>query len=268
MALLHQTFPVQLRAPSSPLQSPTEPSKVADFGEEPEKWSYADLLRWLQTVDRNQANDRLWISKARRCVLKRSELIWERMKAALGVPPELEEDEEEYDDEEERMAEYEYTDLDRGAWLEPIYNDDRGATCVASPLGSPMPHGDHMESIGEGAEDENVEFNEPSSSGTATAETELARTIQGLRLSAPMMEVIHSPRSVQNSPTVGPVRRALSSAAAPDDAVAQRRRSALAAAAGASGRVKRSAQQERGTGDPLFPSSFATLTMGPSLVAK
>ena len=78
MALLHQTFPVQLRAPSSPLQLPTEPYKVSDFGEEPEKWSYADLLRWLQTVGRDAANDRLWIKKVRRCVLTRSELIWSR----------------------------------------------------------------------------------------------------------------------------------------------------------------------------------------------
>jgi hypothetical protein len=37
-------------------------------------------------------NDTLWVRNARKCVLSHSELIWERLKGALGVPPELEVD--------------------------------------------------------------------------------------------------------------------------------------------------------------------------------
>lgn len=194
-------------------------------------------------------------------MLVRSELIWSRLKAALGVPPELEEDEEEYDDdEEERVADYDYPEEEREAWLEPIYDGER-TKCVASPVISPNNPFDHgMEAIGEGAEDEDTAEKDKASVEDA------ARAIHGLRLSAPMIEV-DIPRSPRPVSPVVPVRRALSSTAAPDDQASARRREAIAAAAGP-GRVRRSAQQERGTGDPLFPSSFATLTMGPSLVAK
>ena len=115
-----------------------------------------------------------------------------------------------------------------------------------------------MEIIGEGAEDEdNAEKEKDQSVDDGS------RAIHGLRLSTPMLENENRSRPV--SPTVSR-SRSLSSAAAPDEAADARRREAIATAV--PGRVRRSAQQERGTGDPLFPSSFATLAMGPSLVAK
>lgn len=251
MALLSQTFPVDLRAVDP--MAPPEP-----YGADPSKWSFAQLCRWLQTTSREEADDREWVAKARACVLTRSELIWSRLKAAIGVPPELEEDE---DDEEDEVEIVDYDADEREAWLEPILPGDK-ATCVASPLvtHSPEPFGRDggMESIGEGPEEEETTSADAPDEGVAQAE----QAIQGLRISTPMLEV--RPHSRPISPVV-PVRRALSTTSA-QDVAELRRRDALAMAG--PGRVRRSAQQERGTGDPLFPSSFATLTMGPSLVAK
>ncbi|KAH7913865.1 hypothetical protein BJ138DRAFT_1099152 [Hygrophoropsis aurantiaca] len=59
------------------------------FDADPRTWSYTTLVRWLTAVDRDEANDSDWVGKARRCVVAHSELIWERMKGALGVPPDL-----------------------------------------------------------------------------------------------------------------------------------------------------------------------------------
>jgi hypothetical protein len=47
------------------------------------------LCMWLTQVDRDTSPDAPWIREVRRCILGRSELIWERVKGALGVPPEL-----------------------------------------------------------------------------------------------------------------------------------------------------------------------------------
>jgi len=50
-------------------------------------------------VDRHEANDRLWVLKARKCISTRSEALWEKLKNALGVPPELDDDDDETDEE-------------------------------------------------------------------------------------------------------------------------------------------------------------------------
>ncbi|KAG5718045.1 hypothetical protein E4T56_gene14693 [Termitomyces sp. T112] len=56
---------------------------------DPAKWSYPQLHDHLTQVSRQQASDATWVLQARRCIISHSELIWERVKAALGVPPEL-----------------------------------------------------------------------------------------------------------------------------------------------------------------------------------
>ena len=255
MALLSQTFPADLRVP----YDPSAPHPV--LNKDPAKWSFADLCRWLQTTTRTEANDREWVMKSRTCVLSRSELIWSRLKAALGVPPELEEDEDEDYEEDELMGEY----IDEPeAILEPILVGDT-ATCVASPLQTPdvgfnFDGQGGMESIGERPE---AEEEAATISGTSPLDdSHIEQAIQGLRISTAMVEIQSQSR---NMPSATPMRRSLSvsSIHANND---EKRRSALAMAG--PGRVRRSAQQERGTGDPLFPSSFATLTMSPSLVAK
>ncbi|RPD64197.1 hypothetical protein L226DRAFT_505744 [Lentinus tigrinus ALCF2SS1-7] len=87
-ALLQQTFPPDARAL---MGSGYEASKASP---EPKEWTYADLEYWLTRVDRDVADDEQWIRKARRCIMHHSELIWERVKGALGVPPELDVEDE------------------------------------------------------------------------------------------------------------------------------------------------------------------------------
>ncbi|KAK7031611.1 hypothetical protein R3P38DRAFT_3265643 [Favolaschia claudopus] len=77
-ALLAQTFPKNV----PPRESDALPLDTAD-------WTFADLSHWLNETTRDEASDSFWVQTARRCILKRSELIWERLKGALGVPPEL-----------------------------------------------------------------------------------------------------------------------------------------------------------------------------------
>jgi len=77
-SLLAQTFP----------KGTSEDQDV--LTDDPSSWNFQTLWLWLTTVDRSVANDSLWVRNARKCVLTRSELIWERLKGALGVPPELE----------------------------------------------------------------------------------------------------------------------------------------------------------------------------------
>jgi len=89
LSLLAQTFPRT--------QSP-ENINDSMFSADPTKWAFGTLRLWLTIVDRQTASDALWVRNARRCVLSHSELIWERLKGALGVPPELEVDGE-YDTE-------------------------------------------------------------------------------------------------------------------------------------------------------------------------
>ncbi|EGN96685.1 hypothetical protein SERLA73DRAFT_161743 [Serpula lacrymans var. lacrymans S7.3] len=89
-SLLAQTFSAK---PDEPSVSPIF-SDASDFPPNPPTWSFATLRLWLTTVDRDSAPDALWVRSARRCILAHSELIWERMKGALGVPPELELDDD------------------------------------------------------------------------------------------------------------------------------------------------------------------------------
>ncbi|KIK78505.1 hypothetical protein PAXRUDRAFT_834522 [Paxillus rubicundulus Ve08.2h10] len=83
-SLLAQTFPAQGHDDS---QFP--------YAADPSRWSFATLRLWLTSVDRATANDAIWVRNARKCILAHSELIWERLKGALGVPPELELEDEE-----------------------------------------------------------------------------------------------------------------------------------------------------------------------------
>ncbi|KAJ7497986.1 hypothetical protein B0H11DRAFT_2276125 [Mycena galericulata] len=77
-ALLAQTFPKNV----APRENDQLPINTAN-------WSFADLSHWLKETTRDEASDAFWVQTARRCILLHSELIWERLKGALGVPPEL-----------------------------------------------------------------------------------------------------------------------------------------------------------------------------------
>ncbi|KAJ7233002.1 hypothetical protein C8J57DRAFT_1578089 [Mycena rebaudengoi] len=73
----------------------------------PAKWSHAQLTAFLTTTPRTVASDAEYVSLARRAIRPRSELIWERLKGALGVPPELDRD-----DAYEEHAQYEQQHAD------------------------------------------------------------------------------------------------------------------------------------------------------------
>ena len=108
-SLLAQTFP-RKQDPEIPID-PT-------FSTDPLKWTFGTLRLWLTTVDRQSVNDALWVRNARRCVLSHSELIWERLKGALGVPPELE-----VDGEDDAESAIEVDDFPSDVPITPIRTD-------------------------------------------------------------------------------------------------------------------------------------------------
>ncbi|KAI5118680.1 hypothetical protein M0805_003617 [Coniferiporia weirii] len=65
------------------------PRSSADLASCPESWSFADLKHWLSQVTRGEVNDLLWVRSLQSAILPRGEVLWERMKGMLGVPPEL-----------------------------------------------------------------------------------------------------------------------------------------------------------------------------------
>jgi len=67
---------------------------------DPKSWTHAQLEYWFRHVDRDVASDQEWAAKARACVHSHSELLWERIKGALGVPPELDVSEEEMEEDD------------------------------------------------------------------------------------------------------------------------------------------------------------------------
>ena len=69
--------------------------------EDPTKWTFARLSQHLMETTRVEWDDKSWVGLARACIRTRSEALWERFKGALGVPAELEvEDEEDYEEED------------------------------------------------------------------------------------------------------------------------------------------------------------------------
>ena len=108
------------------------------FTDDPSSWSFQTLRLWLTTVDRSVANDSLWVRNARKCVLTHSELIWERLKGALGVPPELElEDDDDLPYIDDAVLVSDADPLHSGKAVE---STKEAAECYASPTAaSPVP---------------------------------------------------------------------------------------------------------------------------------
>lgn len=71
------------------LLSKTLPSSCST-PDDPATWSITDLTHYLCAHDRDTDPDDVWVSRIRSAIYPHSELIWERFKAALGVPAELE----------------------------------------------------------------------------------------------------------------------------------------------------------------------------------
>lgn len=80
------------------------PTKYKEESDDPTKWPFWQLERWMFKVDRHEASDRVWVAKARACISRRSEPLWEKLKNALGVPPELEITDDEFSEDEDLEA--------------------------------------------------------------------------------------------------------------------------------------------------------------------
>ncbi|TFK90149.1 hypothetical protein K466DRAFT_574408 [Polyporus arcularius HHB13444] len=251
-ALLQQTFPPDARAP---LGSEYEASTASP---EPKEWTYADLQYWLTKVDRDVADDVEWIRKIRRCIMNHSELIWERVKGALGVPPELDVEDEglELPQEESEVPlstasidanvfepdspivpnrnvpEVEVSDEDEFT-IEPVFANQ---TPPQDPLSSSL--GDLRE------EDENE---------NAEKDVQEEQEVHGLRI----MTSPSAPSFVHDQPfAVSPMAGGLGSPLV---------RAKFAAPGSDDKDAPYDVTRERGPGHPLFPSNFAQLSLSPTL---
>lgn len=193
------------------------------------------MERWLTKVDRDEADDVEWIAKARACIIARSEPIWERVKGALGVPPELDiplnEPATSPDIAGPDLSAPE--DYFGDAWVEPI---------VPAPAGtSPRP--------------------------PRSPTTEFRRPRSLSHQSIGRMEDISEDAPV--SPSSTPAVQGLRLVNAPSSPTAHRESSPLTTSADSSQpHVPYDVVAERGPGNPLFPSSFARLALGPTLSAN
>ncbi|VDB99914.1 unnamed protein product [Peniophora sp. CBMAI 1063] len=321
--LLSQTFA------GSPAATPAHGRpEDAVFDLDPKRWSAPQLAYWLKRVDRDRAPDDIWVSRARRCILEHSELIWQRIKGALGVPPELD-----YDvDEDEALSssgdtsdaiatpdtsvaglvdevmtgsmspeipvkvsappevdeqlehvddDIEWLDLSHDISIEPIIRGSSNAQLLDAPPTRPGAHTIH-ESVQE--EDEEDEESAPT---PAPASPEI---VQGIRIStAPATPGLFGSNSYSHSPAISarshtsPMRsftplpdahELAGSVASPASYTWGRARSNSAgsnrhyASSITSSEGVYDALGERGPGNPLFPSSFARLTIGPTLSAN
>ncbi|KAI0075324.1 hypothetical protein K474DRAFT_1685383 [Panus rudis PR-1116 ss-1] len=304
-ALLAQTFPSSSSTPTS--TSPSEYTNSAvpppSVESDPKQWSFQQLISWLRNVDRDVADDVTWVRKARACILNRSELIWERIRGALGVPPELNVD----DDELEAILEEPPSrpgipisgSAKRAALEEPVFEPDSptspaaplqpsepvitSATPLSSSVLSEMATGDVI--LPSSIEEVHVEPviaatspapPPPSASSAATALEEVREEEEeeenddgdkkeGL-LEPESPEVMGLRFSTSPAPSIAPVSATLGQSPV------------LGSSASPSGSFVRSPvgsaddaydpNLERGPGRPLFPSNFAQLSLGPNLSTK
>jgi hypothetical protein len=315
LALLAQTFPTQ-----SVSELPV--TNEAVFGTDPRQWSSAQLEYWMKQVDRDTAPDEVWVGLTRRCVLYHSELIWERIKGALGAPPELEPDGFEEDpftldnpltfndlksgpsqapDSPEQLIEAHPPNPDATSQPTPdnvsesntsaSVGDDSVVSLSIEPVllstssaaehdrPPTRPGGHRMHDISEDVQGESSE-NEGDRSGSGSEPTSSSREIiQGLRFStAPVppglfaTDTGHMTRSRAVSISTSPV--ALQQPTQIPDEPPMRRgsmggsRRRWSYAASSASSEPYDAVGERGPGNPLFPSNFAKLALGPTLTAK
>ena len=309
LALLAQTFP-----PKSALESPETEESV--FETDPRQWSFAQLEYWVKQVDRDVAPDEVWVGLIRRCVLHRSELIWERIKGALGAPPELDPDGFERDhytvDEPVIFKDLKLdhsSDPERRFTGSPVQEfnaepqptpDHVSESSMSVPAGgspdisalsiepvlltsSPTTEHDHpptrpgghrMHDISEDVQEESDE-----NEGGATPIPEAVSSspppreiIQGLCISTgPALPGLFSTEPGQIMPTPPSRTTSVSSMTQHQStqvASSPPKRRWSYAASNASSDAYYDVAGERGPGNPLFPTNFAKLALGPTLTAK
>ncbi|KAI8996442.1 hypothetical protein BD414DRAFT_477973 [Trametes punicea] len=256
-ALLQQTFPPDARAP---MGSEYEASNASP---DPKDWTFADLEYWLKKVDRDVADDVTWVRKARRCIMSHSELIWERVKGALGVPPELDVEEEglELPLNEPLTAEAlddsvfepdspvvphevpggEAQSVGEEIMIEPVFANQTPPQAAAEPAGG---LGSSLSDLRE--EDEN-ESNDKEKGEEGMLQ------IQGLRITtSPSAPAPLTQQPLTMSPIVGLGSPAFRQPIAMPGSVNDRD-------------LPYDVLRERGPGHPLFPSNFTQLSLSPTL---
>ncbi|KAI0306104.1 hypothetical protein B0F90DRAFT_963912 [Multifurca ochricompacta] len=311
-ALLAQTFP-----PHTASESPVTDDTV--FKTDPRQWSSAQLEYWMKQVDRDIVSDEFWVGLIRRCVLYHSELIWERIKGALGAPPEL--DPNDFEEDPFTVPKpLTFNDLKTDTLSEllasptevhPPPNPDTvsqpapdhvsesntftsagdspvvAALSIEPVLMSTSPGAEHdhpptrpgghrMHDISEDVRGESSE-NEDDEPAESSSPFPPREVIQGLCIStAPSLPGLFAADSGHV-----PISRALSMSSvaqqqpskvpdehsSPSGSMTSSRRRWSYAASNASSEVY-DVVGERGPGNPLFPTNFARLALGPTLTAN
>lgn len=249
------------------------PQTLTEESNDPTKWPFSQLERWMFKVDRHEANDRLWVLKGRKCISTRSEALWEKLKNALGVSSEL--DEEEETEEEEKLDIKDFgkghkpegdsavddDESDRleelaepisalgmtGLLMEPIYPDSSNPPPIPPPLGSEEEQAaGAMEVIGEEDEEE-----KPSATGADAAPGSASQAVAA-DLDADQ-ELLDTSRMVGLTIVSRSRRMSIDNLDySPIDSPMSYRSPAL----------------DRAPGNPLFPRNFSTLSIGPTLPAR
>jgi hypothetical protein len=246
------------------------PQTLTEESNDPTKWPFSQLERWVFKVDRHEANDRLWVLKARKCISTRSEALWEKLKNALGVSPEL--DEEEETEEEEKLDIKGYgkghepegesavddDGSDRleelaepisalgmtGLLMEPIYPNSSNPPPIPPLPGSEEEQAaGAMEVIGEEDEEE-----KPSTDATPESASQAVAT--GLDADQELLDT---------SRMVGLTIVSRSRRVSIDNLDYTHMDSPMSSTSPA---------LERSQGNPLFPRNFSTLSIGPTLPAR
>jgi len=100
--LLEALFPPDMRQSRS---APGEESVEEEVTDDPKKWTFERLSEHLMKTTRAQMDDKAWTDAARACIRGRSEALWERFKGALGVPAELEVEDEDGEEDDLDLVE-------------------------------------------------------------------------------------------------------------------------------------------------------------------
>ena len=299
-ALLTQAFPLDARQPDDNVT-------LADFAEkDPKSWTRAQLEYWFRHVDRDVASDEEWATKARACVHSHSELLWERIKGAFGIPPELDvpEEEMEVDDiggldsslmlspvDVHHKPDFSLADHDLGSYpdvfdddydtpplsIEPVFATDPGASQSGDPQ---VGLGDISEAAEEEAENTDAEQD------TTSQPSKQDEVVHGLRIStsfsspAPHLHGSTPPAFTPPIATGGGDGGGIDPSSSAGGGYRLRRSNSSSSSIHLDGRLSPyftyrgardddcSSSIERGPGSPLFPSNFANLATSPTLRPK
>ncbi|KXN92385.1 hypothetical protein AN958_07003 [Leucoagaricus sp. SymC.cos] len=205
-ALLAQTLGTKKDTGSpGPLEQPS------DLPTDPAEWTYRHLVFHLTKVDRDVAPDTIWAYAARKCIISHSELIWERVKGALGIPPELDVDwqfnhdndsssdrssirTEDISDDEGKAARGHWSDWD--ATIDSPVFDKRGKRLSIDSTGIVAGEGQGGFTIGT--------FSPPASSTRFEMEPENQVVIEPLIALPPSFSTAPPPLSLPSSLSTGP----------------------------------------------------------------